>query len=127
MTLAFMKNLYLGSSLSEEELKDIPNPRAELHFHVLNKNIQVQNLINTHLETNYKALYFETNFKALNFALQFGCLVGGFLGALRGLVKHRSLKSMLSVAYRVFKKMFVRFKVWVILIELSRDKRLELW
>ena len=36
-----MKNLYLGTELTEEQLKDIPYPREELHFYVLHKNIQV--------------------------------------------------------------------------------------
>ena len=38
---SFLKNLYLGSELTDEQMKDIPYPRAELHFHVLYKNIQV--------------------------------------------------------------------------------------
>ena len=37
----FMKNLYLGTELTDEQLKDIPYPREELHFYVLHKNIQV--------------------------------------------------------------------------------------
>lgn len=41
MTTHFLKNLYLGSELTEDELKDIPNPRLELHYHVLHKNLQV--------------------------------------------------------------------------------------
>ena len=41
MNLLFFKNLYLGQELSEDEFKDIPNPRAELHFHVMYKNLQV--------------------------------------------------------------------------------------
>ena len=36
-----MKNLYLGTELTDEQLKDIPYPREELHFYVLHKNIQV--------------------------------------------------------------------------------------
>ena len=41
MNLPFFKNLYLGQELSEDEFKDIPNPRIELHFHVMYKNLQV--------------------------------------------------------------------------------------
>ena len=37
----FMKNLYLGTELTDEQLRDIPYPREELHFYVLHKNIQV--------------------------------------------------------------------------------------
>ena len=37
----FMKNLYLGTELTDQQLKDIPYPREELHFYVLHKNIQV--------------------------------------------------------------------------------------
>ena len=37
----FMKNLYLGTELTDVQLKDIPYPREELHFYVLHKNIQV--------------------------------------------------------------------------------------
>ena len=37
----FMKNLYLGTELTDEQLKDIPYPREELHFYVLHKNVQV--------------------------------------------------------------------------------------
>jgi len=66
----FMKNLYLGSELTEEQLKDIPYPREELHFYVLHKNIQV------------------------------GCLLGGLIGSIRGLYKGRSIKSMIEVAYK---------------------------
>ena len=36
-----MKNLYLGTELTDEQLRDIPYPREELHFYVLHKNIQV--------------------------------------------------------------------------------------
>merc|ERR1711971_1186629 len=65
-----LANLYVGSELTDDQLKDIPYPRQELHFYVLHKNIQV------------------------------GCLVGGFIGSLRGLYKGRSIKSMLEVAYK---------------------------
>ena len=41
MNLPFIKNLYFGQELSEDEIKDIPHPRAELHFHVMYKNLQV--------------------------------------------------------------------------------------
>jgi len=40
MTQNLLKTLYLGKELSEDELQDIPNYRAELHFHVMYKNAQ---------------------------------------------------------------------------------------
>jgi hypothetical protein len=45
MTTNLLKTLYLGSTLTDEELKDIPNYRAELHYHVLYKSLQVFFLI----------------------------------------------------------------------------------
>ena len=41
MTSHFIKNLYLGSDLSDEQLQNIPNARVELHIHALYKNLQV--------------------------------------------------------------------------------------
>ena len=41
MNLHFLRNLYLGSELTEDQLQDIPYPRAELHYHVMYKNLQV--------------------------------------------------------------------------------------
>ena len=43
MTSHFIKNLYLGSDLSDEQLQNIPNARVELHIHALYKNLQVSN------------------------------------------------------------------------------------
>jgi len=40
MTQNLLKTLYLGKTLTEDELQDIPNYRAELHFHVMYKNAQ---------------------------------------------------------------------------------------
>ena len=41
MTTNFLKHLYLGSELTDEQMAEIPNYRAELHWHVMNKNLQV--------------------------------------------------------------------------------------
>lgn len=41
MTSHLLKTLYFGTELTPEEHADIPHYRAELHFHVLYKNIQV--------------------------------------------------------------------------------------
>ncbi len=46
MALNQAKQIYLGTSLTDDQLEDIPNPRAELHFHVLTKGVQVRK---THL------------------------------------------------------------------------------
>ena len=45
MTTHFLKNLYLGSELTDEQLKEITQARTELHIHVLYKNLQVSNLL----------------------------------------------------------------------------------
>ena len=42
MTQNLLKRLFLGKELTEEEAKDIPHPRAELHFHVMTKCAQVR-------------------------------------------------------------------------------------
>eukprot|EP00093_Oithona_nana_P014634 14634.XXX_2847_4006_1 [CDS] Oithona nana genome sequencing. len=70
MNLPFIKNLYFGQELSEDEIKDIPNPRAELHFHVMYKNLQV------------------------------GCILGGLIGAIRGYRRHKSLAGLIRVAVK---------------------------
>ncbi len=41
MTQNLLKRLLLGKELTDEEAKDIPHPRAELHFHVMTKCAQV--------------------------------------------------------------------------------------
>ena len=41
MTSNLLKTLYLDTELTPEEHADIPNYRAELHFHVLYKTVQV--------------------------------------------------------------------------------------
>ncbi len=41
MSENLFKILILGQELSEEQMQDIPNPRAELHLHVATKNAQV--------------------------------------------------------------------------------------
>ncbi len=41
MTQNLLKTLYLGKELTPEEHADIPHYRAELHYHVLYKNLQV--------------------------------------------------------------------------------------
>lgn len=41
MTANLLKTLYLGKELTPEEHADIPHYRAELHYHVLYKTIQV--------------------------------------------------------------------------------------
>jgi hypothetical protein len=41
MTTNLLKTLYLGKELTPEEHADIPHYRAELHFHVLYKTVQV--------------------------------------------------------------------------------------
>ncbi len=42
MTQNLFTRLFLGKELSDEEAKDIPHPRAELHFHVMTKCAQVR-------------------------------------------------------------------------------------
>ena len=45
MTTHFLKNLYLGSELTDDQLKEITQARTELHIHVLYKNLQVSILL----------------------------------------------------------------------------------
>ncbi len=42
MTQNLFTRLFLGKELSDEDAKDIPHPRAELHFHVMTKCAQVR-------------------------------------------------------------------------------------
>ena len=43
MTTNWLKALYLNKDLSDEEYKDIPNYRMELHCHVMYKCFEVIN------------------------------------------------------------------------------------
>lgn len=45
MSSYFLKNLYLNQELTLEEYEDIPNPRTELHIHVIYKATQVFSLL----------------------------------------------------------------------------------
>ena len=36
-----VKQIFLGSELTDAELEDIPSPRMELHAHVMTKFVQV--------------------------------------------------------------------------------------
>ena len=42
MTANLLKTLYLDKTLSDDELKDIPFYRQELHFHVMYKGAEVR-------------------------------------------------------------------------------------
>ena len=50
MTTNRVRQLFLGSELSDAELEDIPSPRMELHAHVMTKFVQVREMINLEWE-----------------------------------------------------------------------------
>ena len=89
MNLPFWKQLFLAYELSDDEIKDIPNPRAELHFHVMYKNLQVSPDFSKFSMSNTL------------FSLQVGCILGGLIGAIRGYRRHKSLAGLIRVAVKV--------------------------
>ena len=40
-----VKQIFLGSELSDAELEDIPSPRMELHAHVMTKFVQMSSIL----------------------------------------------------------------------------------
>ena len=75
MTTNYLANIFLGRKLTEEQLRDITSPRAEIHIHVLYK------------------------------CLQAGCVFGGLAGFVVGswaiLVKRQSFRTILNYTGKV--------------------------
>ena len=120
MTTNWLKALYLGKELSDEEYKDIPNYRFELHCHVLYKNLQVRKIAQHNVESvvSPKAnVLFQTSrdiketLQAMNCVMtnpllfivsQAGSILGmGIVGPLIGLAKGRSFAAMKTYSVKV--------------------------
>jgi len=69
MTTNLFRALYLGQDLSDEDLKDIPQPRFEVHWHVMYKHVELGGFAGM-------------------------CIIGPLIGAIRG----RSPSAILQAA-----------------------------
>ena len=82
MTTNRVKQILLGSELTDAELEDIPSARMELHTHVLTKFVQVSNQITKIVR----------NVSQPQMLLQVSSILGaGIIGPLVGLKRGRSL------------------------------------